>query len=74
MDYSKIRIIYPSDLIVPNGVALIIPCPDWFYEHPDNTLDALISKDVPPGVPYKIVSVDDIPTDLTFREAWEFQL
>ena len=28
-------------------------------------------KDVPAGVPYLIVSEDDIPSDRTFRNAWE---
>lgn len=30
------------------------------------------AKDVPEGKPYKIVDVADIPTDRTFRDAWEY--
>ena len=30
----------------------------------------LALKDVPPGVPYEIVSAADIPSDRTFRNAW----
>ena len=30
----------------------------------------LALKDVPQGVPYEIVSTDDIPADRTFRGAW----
>lgn len=74
MNFETLRIIYPSDLVVPNGVAVIIPCPGWFYEHPANTLEALIAKDVPEGVPYKIVDASELPSDLTFRDAWEYQI
>jgi len=33
--------------------------------------DIVCQKDVPSGVPYKIVSEDQIPTDRSFRNAWE---
>lgn len=33
-------------------------------------IDLIAKKDVPYGVPYKIVSSSDIPTDRTFRNAW----
>jgi hypothetical protein len=36
------------------------------------TLEEIIAKDVPPGVPYKIIDAADIPTDRTFRNAWEY--
>jgi hypothetical protein len=26
---------------------------------------------VPVGIPYQVVSVDDVPSDRTFRNAWE---
>ena len=29
------------------------------------------AKDVPEGKPYKIVNDSDIPSDRTFRNAWE---
>jgi len=29
-------------------------------------------KDIPEGVEYAIVDVADIPTDRTFRDAWEY--
>jgi hypothetical protein len=35
-----------------------------------NTSSEIAAKDVPAGKPYKIVSVDDIPSDRTFRNAW----
>jgi len=62
------RIIYPTD---EGGLAVLIPAPDWLAQE-GNTLEALAAKDVPPGKPWKIVSVEDIPTDRTFRAAWEW--
>ena len=53
------RIIYPTD----DGVAIIIPAVSI----------ELAMKDIPEGKPYKIVYVADIPTDRTFRNAWEYQ-
>lgn len=53
------------------GVSIVIPAPEWLDQE-GNTLEALAAKDVPPGKPYKIVDVSDIPTDRTFRAAWEY--
>jgi len=59
------RILYKTD---EGGVAVIIPSDNALTEH---TIQEIAEKDVPAGKPYKIVSVDDIPTDRTFRNAWE---
>jgi hypothetical protein len=37
----------------------------------DHTIEEIAAKDVPAGKPYKIVEVADIPSDRTFRNAWE---
>jgi hypothetical protein len=58
------RIIYPTD---DGGVAIIIPADCGL------TIEEIAVKDVPAGKPYKIVDVADIPTDRTFRNAWEYQ-
>jgi hypothetical protein len=58
------RIIYPTD---DGGVAVIVPSDCGL------TIEQIASKDVPTGKPYKIVDVSDIPTDRTFRNAWEYQ-
>jgi hypothetical protein len=58
------RIIYPTD---DGGVAIIIPSPDCGL-----TIEEIAQKDVPSGKPYKIVDVSDIPSDRTFRNAWEY--
>lgn len=62
------RIIYPTD---EGGVAVLIPAPEWLAQE-GNTLEALATRDVPQGKPWKIVDVADIPTDRTFRGAWEY--
>jgi len=59
------QIIYKTD---NNGVAVIIPSDEALQSH---TIQEIAEKDVPAGKPYKIVSVDDIPSDRTFRGAWE---
>jgi hypothetical protein len=57
-------IIYTQD----NGtVAIIRPTEDFLQSH---TIEDC-AKDVPAGKQYKIVDVEDIPTDRTFRNAWE---
>jgi hypothetical protein len=62
------RIIYPSD---EGGVAVLIPTPEWLAQE-GNTIEVLAEKDVPAGKPFKIVDVSDIPSDRTFRNAWEY--
>lgn len=63
------RIIYPTP---DGGVAVLIPAPEWLAEE-GNTLEKLAEKDVPAGVEYKIIDTADVPTDRTFRNAWEYQ-
>ena len=60
------RIIYPTD---DGGVAILIPTPEYLETH---TIEELAAKDVPAGKAYQIVGVADIPTDRTFRNAWEY--
>ena len=59
------RIIYPTD---GGGVAVIVPSQEYLADH---TIEELAAKDVPRGKPYKIVETADIPSDRTFRNAWE---
>ena len=59
------RIIYPTD---DGGVAVIVPASECGL-----SIQAIAAKDVPPGKPYKIVDVADVPTDRTFRAAWSWQ-
>jgi len=58
------RIIYPTP---EAGVAILIPAPDCGL-----TIEEVAAKDVPSGIPYRIVEADTIPADRTFRNAWEF--
>jgi len=57
------RIIYPNDA---GGVAVVIPSPNW-----TGTMEELAQKDVPTGLKYKIVENSIIPSDRSFRNAWE---
>jgi hypothetical protein len=59
------RIIYPTD----DGVAIIVPAPEALETM---TIEEIAAKDVPTGKPFKIVDVSDIPSDRTFRNAWEY--
>jgi hypothetical protein len=58
------RIIYQTE---DGGVAVIVPAPESGL-----SIQEIAAKDVPAGKSYKIVDVSDIPTDRTFRNAWEF--
>jgi hypothetical protein len=58
------RIIYPND---EGGVSILIPAPECVL-----TIEEIAAKDVPAGKPFKIVDVEDVPTDRTFRNAWEY--
>jgi hypothetical protein len=60
------RIIYPTD---NGGVAVIIPTPEYLETH---TIEELAAKDVPAGKQYKIIDTADVPSDRTFRNAWEY--
>jgi hypothetical protein len=60
------RIIYPTD---DGGVAIIIPTPEALETM---TIEEIAAKDVPAGIAYQIVDVSEIPTDRTFRNAWEY--
>jgi hypothetical protein len=58
------RIIYQTE---DGGVAVIVPAPESGL-----SIQEIAAKDVPAGKPFKIVDVSDIPTDRTFRNAWEY--
>ena len=54
------RIIFQNE---SGGVSVIIPTGEL-------PIEEVAKKDVRAGVSYEIVSVDDIPSDRTFRNAW----
>ena len=58
------RIIYKTD----EGLAVIIPSDEALATR---TIQEIADKDVPSGMAYKIVDVADIPSDRTFRNAWD---
>ncbi len=59
------RIIFQND---EGNLAVITPTQEALEQY---GIEAIALKDVPAGKPFKIVSTDDIPTDRTFRNAWE---
>ena len=62
---SNKRILYQTE---EGGVAVIIPTDNCGL-----TVEEIATKDVPSGRPYKIVDVREVPSDRTFRNAWEYQ-
>jgi len=57
------KIIYPT----ATGVAILTPTGEL-------SLEDTAAKDVPAGVPYRIVNDEDVPSDRTFRNAWKHDL
>lgn len=58
------RVIY---LTSEGGVAILIPITGCGL-----TIEEIALKDVPAGTPYKIIDISDVPSDRTFRDAWEY--
>ena len=52
-----------------NSVGIITPTQEALDKF---GIDAIAKKDVPAGLPYKIVNISDIPEDRTFRDCWEW--
>jgi hypothetical protein len=61
-------IIYPND---NGGVVVLTPTFECLQTR---TIEEIAAKDVPAGVPYKIINASDLPADRTFRNAWEAQI
>jgi len=55
------RIIYTTE---DGGVAVVIPSGEL-------PIEQVLAKDVPEGVEAEIVEIADVPSDRTFRGAWE---
>lgn len=53
------RIIYPNN----NTISVVIPSDSY-------NINIVAKKDVPKGIPYKIININDLPADRTFRDAW----
>ena len=60
------RIIHPTD---DGGVAVIVPSAEYLETH---TIEELADKDVPDGKAYQIIDESEVPSDRTFRNAWEY--
>jgi hypothetical protein len=53
------RAIYPTD----DGIAVLIPSGAL-------PIEQVARKDVPAGVPFRIIAESDVPTDRSERDAW----
>lgn len=62
------KIIYTNE---DGSVAILHPTQEALDLFP---IDVIAQKDVPAGRPYKIVDEYVIPTDRTFRDAWEVDI
>lgn len=57
------RIIYTNS---DGGISIVIPAPGCGL-----SLEEIAAKDVPAGLAYEVVDASVIPSDRTFRNAWE---
>ena len=60
------RVIYKN---IDNSIGVLIPTDEALSFA---TIEQIAEKDVPFQLPYKIVPTTDIPTDRTYRNAWEW--
>ena len=58
------RIVYKND---DGTISIIVPAKCGL------TIEEIASKDVPDGKEHWIVDASEIPSDRTFRNAWEWQ-
>lgn len=58
------KIIYKNE---NGGVSIVTPTEEALSFM---AIDEIAKKDVPTGLPYKIVEDSEIPEDRTFRDAW----
>jgi hypothetical protein len=63
INMTEMRIIHPGH---DGTVCVVIPAANCGI-----SLEEIARKDVPAGVPYKIVDASVIPSDRSFRDAWE---
>lgn len=54
------KIVYQTE----SGIAIITPTGEL-------SIEEVAAKDVPAGVPFRIVNDDEVPNDRTFRNAWK---
>ena len=63
-DELKTRWVYDND---KGGISIVIPA------DAELTLDEIKTKSIPTGIStVHTITVDDIPTDRTFRDAWTY--
>ena len=66
------RIIYPNN---EGGLSVLIPAPKFLAQLDGSEEEKLLHiahKDLPTGTPFEIVEDDYVPSDRSFRNAWEY--
>ena len=66
------RIIFPNN---EGGLSVLIPAPKFLDQLEGTEIEKLIhiaDKDLPSGTKYELVEDDYVPSDRSFREAWEY--
>lgn len=58
------RIVYRKE---DGGLAIVVPADCGL------SIDEIAKRSVPKGIPYKVVDVSSVPSDRTFRDAWEIE-
>lgn len=67
-------VVIPATEDIPESTEERMVSPAIYRDETDEEfLNWIAEKDVPEGKTYKIVDVSEIPTDRTFRDAWEYQ-
>lgn len=66
-------VIVPATEEVPEHEEQRVVTPAVYRDETDDEFASWVAaKDVPEGKPFKIVDVSEIPSDRTFRNAWEY--
>lgn len=66
-------VLVPATEEIPEHEEQRVVTPAVYRDETDDEFAAWVAaKDVPEGKPFKIVDVSDIPSDRTFRDAWEY--
>jgi hypothetical protein len=63
--YQRMEMVNGTEVVI--GISIINPVA---FEACGLTVEEIAAKDVPTGLPYKIVDATDIPSDRTMRDQW----
>jgi hypothetical protein len=70
----QVVVITPAVTEIRGSETVVITPAETRMQTDEEFLAWVAAKDIPAGIPFKIVDASEIPTDRTFRNAWEYQL